>query len=69
MANVFEFVENLLDYVSCSCLKLTLIGGFNININSSNQSSTKLMEIVECYGFLNVVDIPTRVTIETATTR
>lgn len=65
--NFLEKFEEILEFISHKGYQAYICGDFNINLKEKNSSSENLELIMLSYSFRNIVDSPTRVTLESET--
>lgn len=46
----FEFVNEILDYVSCLNLPIVLVGDFKIDLLSSTRSCRRFLDVIESFS-------------------
>lgn len=63
----FSMLEALLDHVSLNQQILYLCGDMNIDVSFSSPAQLELTGLLDAYGFYNVIEVPTRVTLSTST--
>lgn len=67
LKNFLLFLESLLDFISLNKYSLFLGGDLNIDILKTSKAKNDFLSILESYGFLNIINEPTRVTSVSAT--
>lgn len=64
----FGALEALLDHVSINQQILYLSGDMNIDMKCVSAAQIEFMTLLDSYGFINLIEVPTRITPSTATT-